>query len=555
MLAGVIFAQAVGASALEIRSDSVTICGEIRGFVADSAGVAMTVTVSDIVLGQSCPYVIPVGRNGKFCRNIPIKDAQFADIRIEPHNLIGVYLEPSSDLAIEFNNDDLVRDSSRGRDLTLKADFGGSLGRINRELAAAPTHDRISVWAVDERTSPAELKDSIVREYDRRALELENYIATLPADSRAPRLLRGNMLAEKVLSLFDYADFNKSHAMLPQQYYEDFVVALLYADESVLASSDAAILLNRLGYTKFLPSMRYPVKVGDLRRTREFLTGRGATFTADEEKLLACVPMTLPDDAVVDVTMNDFMWINHALFSAADRMNVREEFTEQLNQSLGSADILEADAFDKKKAADSELMRKLAGTSGDPLIFQYAVCARDWQEIMEAEPDSLDACLDFYGISAPELRRRLKQLYADLRNRGNELPDNMAGRYMRQLIEPFRGKYLLVDFWDLYCGPCRAGIESNAEWREANRNNPDFDILFLASEDSPLDGLTEYTQKHLRNDHTMRLSRVGMGMLRELFNFNAIPRYVFFDREGRIINPDSSIWEFKDFLKSRGLAE
>ncbi|MDE6145237.1 MAG: hypothetical protein K2F96_03085 [Muribaculaceae bacterium] len=134
--------------------------------------------------------------------------------------------------------------------------------------------------------------------------------------------------------------------------------------------------------------------------------------------------------------------------------------------------------------------------------------------------------------------------------------DPGSGQFMRQLVDPYRGKYLLVDFWDITCGPCRAGIEANKERRDRHRGNPGFAFLFLASEKgSPLDRYSAYVEKNLNGERVMRLPEDQMILLRELFEFNGIPRYILFNPESEVVNSNSSPYDFWELLKEKGIID
>lgn len=116
------------------------------------------------------------------------------------------------------------------------------------------------------------------------------------------------------------------------------------------------------------------------------------------------------------------------------------------------------------------------------------------------------------------------------------LPDTPAGRVFSEIIEPHRGKILIVDFWGVYCGPCVYGIEQSVGMRSEYAADDDIAFIFITSEDeSPL---PQYNEIVAGNDltHSYRVSEDDYLRLRELFRFNGIPRYALIDRQGRIVN-------------------
>lgn len=116
------------------------------------------------------------------------------------------------------------------------------------------------------------------------------------------------------------------------------------------------------------------------------------------------------------------------------------------------------------------------------------------------------------------------------------LPDTKGGRLLRRLTEKYRGKYVLIDFWGMSCGPCRSGIEHSKTMREALRNHPDVDFLFISAEgDGSEADYRKYVDEHLAGEDVVQVSRDDFNRLMELFNFLGIPHYETLDREGNVV--------------------
>ena len=128
--------------------------------------------------------------------------------------------------------------------------------------------------------------------------------------------------------------------------------------------------------------------------------------------------------------------------------------------------------------------------------------------------------------------------------------------YLQQLIAPYRGKYLYVDFWDLYCGPCRTEIQNSVDFRAKYKDSPDFAFLFLASESgSPRDGWEKYCKEYMPHNVSLRLPQLQRDLLGELLNFTSIPFGVIFDREGRIVETNCVLWQFQQLLREKSLID
>ena len=62
---------------------------------------------------------------------------------------------------------------------------------------------------------------------------------------------------------------------------------------------------------------------------------------------------------------------------------------------------------------------------------------------------------------------------------------------IRSLCEKYPGRYLVIDFWGMYCGPCRAEIEYSKEQRAKIAQRDDVKLVFIAEERTS-EGSDEY---------------------------------------------------------------
>ncbi len=546
MVAGVAAAKDI------MRPDFVTVSGRIVGYEPDSLVTAAVVEAEDILVRRGGKRIIPINADGTFSRTFWLPNAQMVSLKIYPMNSVGIYIEPGETLDIEVDYKALSHNSYRHLDNAVR--FGGTLGQVNTELAAAPECHAILALNhdVDQRVTPQQFKDSVIRNYDRQNIEFERYIATLPANSKAPAILRSCALADAVGALSQYAQGNESHKFLPLEYYRDFTGALLHSDSTILVNHNAQILLSDLASSPLLPSNRYGIDLAELRQSVNFIKSKGGEFTAEELSDIYSNFDTISGSQVQYFGFRELVPFSNALYSAAERAGIRDEYSARRGKSLKIEDRMLAATHDSLVATNPEFLREFFGLEKLPVIWEYAVALRDLDKIMCS--DTLD--LDSHGITDPTLRARLESQHAALSSNSREVDESPALDYFNKLVEPFRGKYLYIDLWEMYCPPCRADIQGSFDFRRKYKDSPDFAIMFICSENgtSP-DGWEKYSKEFMPDNVSLRLSRMHIDMLGELLNFNSVPYGVLVDPQGHILRTDFDYAQFRLFLQEKSFVD
>ena len=169
----------------------------------------------------------------------------------------------------------------------------------------------------------------------------------------------------------------------------------------------------------------------------------------------------------------------------------------------------------------------------------------EWYESNHQEPDSTindfqktwDAKLS--TLTSPYLHARyqaaLDELLAEQAGR-YDLPEGEAADIFRKLVEPFRGKWVYIDFWSTTCGSCMRGIESSADERKKLAGRDDIELVFITGDrSSPPESYREYAVKNLEEEVSYLLPEAQFIQLSTLFKFTAIPHNELVDPDGRIV--------------------
>ena len=103
----------------------------------------------------------------------------------------------------------------------------------------------------------------------------------------------------------------------------------------------------------------------------------------------------------------------------------------------------------------------------------------------------------------------------------------------------FRGKYVYIDIWATWCSPCKKQIPYLKELEEEMK---DENILFVSvSVDKPADHQKwlDFVAKENLGGVQLMADKAFESGIAENYDINAIPRFLIFDDEGRIVSTDA----------------
>jgi len=171
--------------------------------------------------------------------------------------------------------------------------------------------------------------------------------------------------------------------------------------------------------------------------------------------------------------------------------------------------------------------------------------------------------LDFARQQVLALNEKYEALSRkDFSNSTNLLStDNLEGitegeQILRKIIEPWKGKIILIDVWGTWCGPCKEALKHSQELYE--RMKP-YDMFFLymannSSETSWKNVINEYnvTGENVRH---VNLPADQQSAVEDFLKVNSYPSYFLIDREGHLleVNADPrNLDQFEELVKQVG---
>ena len=110
-------------------------------------------------------------------------------------------------------------------------------------------------------------------------------------------------------------------------------------------------------------------------------------------------------------------------------------------------------------------------------------------------------------------------------------------KILRKLIEPYKGKIILMDIWGTWCGPCKAALSHS---QEEYKRLKDFDLVYLyLANSSPDDAWKNVIKEYeVTGDNVVHynLPQAQQQAIENFLKVRAFPTYKLIDREGNILD-------------------
>ena len=116
--------------------------------------------------------------------------------------------------------------------------------------------------------------------------------------------------------------------------------------------------------------------------------------------------------------------------------------------------------------------------------------------------------------------------------------ENAAGG--KTTLESLRGKYVYIDVWATWCGPCRAEIPSLKKIEEKFHNKNIEFVSISVDVDKDHEKWKSFVKEKELGGTQLFADKNWMSDFIKAFNINAIPRFILIDPSGKVVDSDAA---------------
>ena len=230
----------------------------------------------------------------------------------------------------------------------------------------------------------------------------------------------------------------------------------------------------------------------------------------------------------------------------------------RLQSELREADLIDRAQRVTEKVKCGSVLRDLYTAH---ILYDYINDMR--QPLAEMTIDWLNENikLDFARQQVLALNEKYEALSRkDFSNSTNLLStDNLEGitegeQILRKIIEPWKGKIILIDVWGTWCGPCKEAMKHSQELYERMKAYDMF-FLYMANNSNEISWKNVINEYNVTGENVwhVNLPADQQSAVEDFLKVNSYPSYFLIDREGHLLEVNADpryLDQFEELIKS-----
>ncbi|GGF39019.1 hypothetical protein GCM10011339_29470 [Echinicola rosea] len=546
------------------RGDTARLDGYIKGYDGSMDFTTGIIYVEDVIEHTSYPVVVTVFPDGRFEGKWPLLFPSYTSMKMGNHWL-PIYVEPGKTLTMILDKEDFEEGAKR-RDSHYQfkhTQFKGSLAQVNRQLYGFG-FEQFNYQRLEDQVktyTPMEFKERQMAGLQNQRERAKAYIAENDVDPKVASIINNEILTKNAIVLYDFLARRRSltnrdtseslqnnevlNKPVPENYY-DFLQEMPLDDKALMVSDEFSKFVYRFEVSQPFksnnPSFHIPLRQPDKELLLDFLDQKGIELSEMDRKLIT-------------ISLENEKTKEDSLF-----LQAHEDSLQLFAQKHGPV-LKEFFKRSMKDQQPSKLAYYKAYWNNRDSVLVHQLGLKDSWTYEVTKIRNLEFALGFIGpeeageyweslkagLNYEELQRKGQQIYDKVVLERESEPYAIEGEgaeIFKEIIAPFKGKVLFVDFWATTCGPCVYAIKKMKGTRQQYKDKGDIEFIFITDQKSSPEKQYQAFINDQEMDYSYILTADKHNLLRQLFKFNGIPRYVVIDREGKVYDDDFAMHNF-----------